>query len=117
MEERRRRCEDFGTLGTFSLLDFSSQQDIKRRICSLIPSGVFNTHRLYSMSAMFPRCCRAFRYAFSASAILPWFFSTLPKFPQAIKTWASVRNSEFGGRLAQLVTLCKLLKTNYKSSP
>lgn len=46
-------------------------------------TGIFNTHRLYSMSAMFPRWCRAFLYAFSASAILPWFFSTFPKFPQA----------------------------------
>lgn len=35
------------------------------------------------MSAMFPRWCSAFLYAFSASAILPWFFSTFPKFPQA----------------------------------
>lgn len=56
--------------------------------------GIFNTHRLYSMSAMFPRWCRAFLYAFSASAILPWFFSTFPKFPQATEDM-SVKSCTF----------------------
>lgn len=60
-------------------------------------TGIFNTYRLYSMSAMFPRQCRAFLYAFSASAILPWFFSTFPKFPQA-KRDMSVKSQTVSGK-------------------
>lgn len=51
------------------------------------------------MSAMFPRWCSAFLYAFSASAILPWFFSTFPKFPQAAGD------------------MCQRLRINYYQSP
>lgn len=73
---------------------------------------IFNTHRLYSMSAMFPRWCRAFLYALSASAILPWFFSTFPKFPQATgdKCQSKVALSEGRKHIQRLCYHCQVSK-------